>query len=119
MDSFEAMHSAPLKLAFVALASTFVPGGRGADLPGGPLPVLQDADAALGRDPRHLRSSSAPPMSDGATTTPAWSSAPPLVVLAAVYCLAYERTGTIGTTIVAHALFNLNMTILILVGVGS
>jgi membrane protease YdiL (CAAX protease family) len=32
----------------------------------------------------------------------------PLVALAAVFCLAYERTGMIGTTIVAHALFNLN-----------
>jgi membrane protease YdiL (CAAX protease family) len=43
----------------------------------------------------------------------------PLVVLAVVFCLAYERTGSIGTTIVAHALFNLNMLLLILAGVGS
>ena len=30
----------------------------------------------------------------------------PLVVLGIVYSLAYERTGRIGTAIVAHALFN-------------
>ena len=43
----------------------------------------------------------------------------PLVVLATIYCLAYERTGSIGTTIVDHSLFNLNMTLLIMAGVGS
>jgi membrane protease YdiL (CAAX protease family) len=37
----------------------------------------------------------------------------PLVTLAIVFSLAYERTGRIGTAIVAHALFNLH-TILIL-----
>ena len=31
----------------------------------------------------------------------------PLVVLGLVFSLAYERTGRIGTAIVAHALFNL------------
>ena len=36
----------------------------------------------------------------------------PLTVLAVVFCLAYERTGSIGTTIVAHALFNLNTFVL-------
>ena len=40
----------------------------------------------------------------------------PLIVLAVVFCLAYERTGTIGTTIVAHALFNLNTFVLDLGG---
>ncbi len=43
----------------------------------------------------------------------------PLFVLAVVFCLAYERTGNIGTTIVAHSLFNLNMFILIVAGIGS
>jgi hypothetical protein len=33
---------------------------------------------------------------------------PPLFILAAVFCLAYERTGRIGTCVVAHALFNLH-----------
>lgn len=43
----------------------------------------------------------------------------PLIVLAAVFCVAYERTGSIGTAIVAHALFNLNMMALVMAGVGS
>ena len=43
----------------------------------------------------------------------------PLVVLAAVFCVAYERTGSIVTPIVAHALFNLNMIVLVMTGVGS
>jgi len=41
----------------------------------------------------------------------------PLVVLAMVFSLAYERTGHIGTSIVAHALFNLNTVLLILSGI--
>jgi len=43
----------------------------------------------------------------------------PLVVLAGVFCLAYERTGLIGTTIVAHALFNLNTFVQVVAGFGS
>jgi uncharacterized protein len=43
----------------------------------------------------------------------------PLVVLAAVFCIAYERTGSIATPIVAHALFNLNMIIIVIAGLGS
>lgn len=43
----------------------------------------------------------------------------PLVALAIVFSLAYERTGNIGTTIVAHALFNLNATLLVLAGVDT
>jgi membrane protease YdiL (CAAX protease family) len=43
----------------------------------------------------------------------------PLIVLAAAFCVAYERTGQIGTTVVAHALFNLNMIMLVLAGIGS
>ena len=42
----------------------------------------------------------------------------PLVVLAVLFSLAYERTGSIGTPIVAHALFNLNTVLLIFSGVG-
>ena len=41
----------------------------------------------------------------------------PLVALAVVFSFAYERTGRIGTTIVAHALFNLNSALLVLAGV--
>lgn len=47
------------------------------------------------------------------------SSLAPLVVLAVVFSLAYERTGRIGTSIVAHALFNLNTILLIVAGVGA
>jgi membrane protease YdiL (CAAX protease family) len=43
----------------------------------------------------------------------------PLMVLAAVFCLAYERTGSIGTTVVAHALFNLNTFLLVASGLGT
>jgi membrane protease YdiL (CAAX protease family) len=43
----------------------------------------------------------------------------PLIVLAAVYCVAYERTGSIGTTIVAHALFNLNTFVVVASGIAS
>ncbi len=46
------------------------------------------------------------------------SSLVPLTVLACIFSLAYERTGCIGTPIVAHALFNLNTVILIFAGVG-
>lgn len=43
----------------------------------------------------------------------------PLTVLAIMFSLAYERTGQIGTSIVAHALFNLNTVVLIFSGVGA
>lgn len=45
------------------------------------------------------------------------ASLAPLAVLAVVFSLAYERTGRIGTVIVAHALFNLNTIFMILGGV--
>jgi hypothetical protein len=48
-----------------------------------------------------------------------WSSFAPLSVLSAVFCLAYERTGSIRTTMVAHALFNLNTFIIIMAGLGQ
>lgn len=40
----------------------------------------------------------------------------PLTVLAVIFSVAYERTGRIGTPIVAHALFNLNTVVLIFGG---
>lgn len=49
----------------------------------------------------------------------AWISLLPLTALACIFCLAYERTGLIGTTIVAHALFNLNTVFLIVTGIGT
>ena len=33
--------------------------------------------------------------------------------------LAYERTGRIGTTVVAHCLFNLNTIAMVLLGLGN
>jgi len=42
----------------------------------------------------------------------------PLVTLAVIFSIAYERTGHIGTAIVGHAFFNLNTVVLILCGVG-
>jgi membrane protease YdiL (CAAX protease family) len=47
------------------------------------------------------------------------SSLGPLVMLGIVLSLAYERTGRIGTAIVAHALFNLIMVGLVLLGVNT
>lgn len=44
---------------------------------------------------------------------------PPLLVLGVIFSLAYERTGGIGTTIVAHGLFNLNTIVLVLAGLTS
>ena len=40
----------------------------------------------------------------------------PLVALGVIFSLAYERTGHIGTSMVAHSLFNLNTIVLILSG---
>ncbi len=48
-----------------------------------------------------------------------WSSFLPLSVLSVVFCLAYERTGSIRTTMIAHALFNLNTFVIIAAGIGS
>ena len=45
------------------------------------------------------------------------SSFAPLVALGLVFSLAYERTGRISTTIVAHAIFNLTSTLLVMAGV--
>jgi len=42
----------------------------------------------------------------------------PLAVLGLVFALAYERSGTIAVPILAHALFNLNTLVMLLVGLG-
>ena len=51
-------------------------------------------------------------------TLEGFASIAPLMVLAIIFSLAYERTGRIGTSMVAHALFNLNTILLIFAGVG-
>ena len=43
----------------------------------------------------------------------------PLFALGIIFSLAYERTGRIATTMIAHGLFNLNTVVLILCGVTS
>jgi membrane protease YdiL (CAAX protease family) len=40
----------------------------------------------------------------------------PLVALGVVFSLAYERTGRISTSIIAHALFNITTTVLVMAG---
>lgn len=40
----------------------------------------------------------------------------PLTALGVIFCLAYERTGRIGVSMIAHALFNLNTILLVLAG---
>jgi hypothetical protein len=45
------------------------------------------------------------------------TSLAPLVVLGVVFELAYERTGRIGTSIVAHALYNIATMALLLLGI--
>jgi membrane protease YdiL (CAAX protease family) len=42
----------------------------------------------------------------------------PLATLAVIFSLAYERTGDIRVTMIAHGLFNLNTAVLILAGLG-
>jgi uncharacterized protein len=43
----------------------------------------------------------------------------PLTALAVVFSLAYERTGRIGVTMIAHGLFNLNSILLVLAGMRT
>lgn len=43
----------------------------------------------------------------------------PLFALALLFSIAYQRTGRIVTTMVAHALFNLNTIILVLAGINT
>jgi len=43
----------------------------------------------------------------------------PLVTLAVVFSIAYERTGRIGTAMIAHGLFNLHTVVLLLSGATS
>ncbi|MBS0631924.1 MAG: CPBP family intramembrane metalloprotease [Verrucomicrobia bacterium] len=43
----------------------------------------------------------------------------PLSVLGLIFALAYERTGRLGTSIVAHGLFNLHSVVMLFTGVGT
>lgn len=118
VDMFEGMHSAPMKWGFVVLAATIVPAAEELVFRAGLFRYFRT------RMPRWAAILGTSALFGAAHV--AWGdhmaglvSLAPLVVLATIYCLAYERTGSIGTTIVAHSLFNLNMTLLIMAGVGS
>jgi len=117
VDIFENTHSATLRWLFVALAALLVPA----------------AEETLFRAGlfRYFRTRAPRWVAIGATSAlfgalhVAWGehmvglpSLLPLVALAVVFCLAYERTGMIGTTIVAHALFNMNSILLVAAGIG-
>jgi hypothetical protein len=47
------------------------------------------------------------------------SSLVPLIALGFIFALAYDATGCIAVTMVAHGLFNLNTIVALLLGVGS
>jgi membrane protease YdiL (CAAX protease family) len=118
VDIFENIHSAALRWLFVALAAFLVPAAE---------EVLFRAGLF-----RYFRTRVPRWIAIGLTSAlfgalhVAWGehmaglpSLLPLVALAVVFCLAYEQTGMIGTTIVAHALFNLNSMFLVVAGIGS
>ncbi|HTB81138.1 MAG TPA: CPBP family intramembrane glutamic endopeptidase [Opitutaceae bacterium] len=48
-----------------------------------------------------------------------WASLGPIAMLAIIFSLAYERTGRIGVTMIAHGLFNLNTILLVLAGMRA
>jgi membrane protease YdiL (CAAX protease family) len=114
----EGTHSARLRWVFIAVATLLVPVTEEAVFRGGIFRYMRD------RAPRWF-SIAASSAIFGAMHV-SWSdhmnglpSLLPLIVLASIFCVAYERTGQIGTSIVAHALFNLNMIVLVFAGVGS
>jgi uncharacterized protein len=114
----ENTHSVLLKAAFVVVATLLVPAAEEILFRGGLFRYLRT------RMPRWAAISTTSVLFGALHVQ--WSnhmgglpSLLPLVVLAAVFCVAYERTGSIATPIVAHALFNLNMIILVMTGVGS
>jgi membrane protease YdiL (CAAX protease family) len=114
----ENTHSVLLKGAFVVVATVLVPAAEEILFRGGLFRYLRT------RMPRWAAITSTSVVFGALHVQ--WSdhmgglpSLLPLVVLAAVFCVAYERTGSIATPIVAHALFNLNMIVLVMTGVGS
>src|SRR5690606_1185495 len=53
------------------------------------------------------------------TTLDGLPSLVPLITLAVIFSLAYERTGRISTAIIAHGLFNLHTILLLLSGITA
>jgi uncharacterized protein len=118
VDILENTHSAALRWSFVAVATLLVPVAEELLFRGGLFRYFRT------RMPRWAAIAFTSALF-GALHV-AWGdrmsglpSLLPLIVLAAVFCLAYERTGKIGTVIVAHALFNLNMMVLVIAGLGQ
>ncbi len=114
----ENTRSLPLKLGFVAVATVLVPIAEELVFRGGLFRYFRT------RFPRWFALLFTcllfgAPHVDWANHMAGLPSLAPLVVLAFVFCLAYEKTGRIGTTIVAHGLFNLNMILLVIAGVGT
>ena len=114
----ENMGSPALRWVFVALATLLVPPAEELIFRGGLFRYLRT------RVPRWVAIVSTSALFGalhvaGAHDWAGLPSVPPLIVLAVVFCLAYERTGAVATTIVAHACFNLNTMLLVVTGAGS
>jgi membrane protease YdiL (CAAX protease family) len=112
---FEGLHSWALRGAFALFAGVIAPANEELIFRSGLFRFCR------GRLPRWAAllvpallfgaSHLAPSVADGL------ASLAQLVVLAVVFSLAYERTGRIGTPIVAHALYNLTTMALLLLGI--
>jgi membrane protease YdiL (CAAX protease family) len=118
VDILENTRSAALRWSFVAVATLLVPVAEEVLFRGGLFRYLRT------RVPRWVAIASTSVLFGALHVQ--WSgqmsglpSLLPLVVLAAVFCVAYERTGTILTPIIAHALFNLNMMVLVIAGMAQ
>jgi membrane protease YdiL (CAAX protease family) len=111
LEIFEGMRSAVQRDLFVALAVIVVPAAEELLFRAGLFRYLR---TRIPRGVAMLATSLLFAYLHGA-----WISLLPLAVLACIFCLAYERTGLIGTTIVAHALFNLNTVFMNVTGLGS
>jgi membrane protease YdiL (CAAX protease family) len=111
LEIFEDLHSNALRAVFVALAVLLVPPAEEILFRGGLFRYLRT------RLPRWVAILATSVLF--AALHNAWVTLLPLVVLACFFCLAYERTGLIGTTIIAHALFNLNSVLMVVTGAGS
>lgn len=114
----EDMHSTALRVLFVAVATVLVPAAEEILFRGGLFRFLRT------RMPRWVAIASTSVVFGALHVQ--WTdhmgglaSLLPLIVLAATFCIAYERTGSILAPIVAHALFNLNMILLVIAGFGS
>jgi len=115
VELFEQIHSPCLRVVFVLAALVIAPVTEEIIFRGGIFRFLRN------RTPRWV-AILAPAVAFGAShlfqsPLDGLAAFVPLVALGAIFSIAYERTGRIGTTIVAHALFNLNTLAALLLGV--